>query len=147
MTALEAGGCWGPGSDNFSADNWNLGLNQVAQTANTKATGNTVNFTDAATQLTTAGFNLSAQATAAHSPPALPNYANASGLQAGAFVLFDETRRPHRRHDHVRPLLRHERLDAGQYGGELFADHAEPAACPPSTRHHELRRRSAVEQP
>jgi hypothetical protein len=88
LQALEAGA--GP-TQNFSADNWNLGLNHQVQTANTKATGNTVNFTDAATQLTTAGFNLSAQATAAHSPPALPNYANASALQSGTFVLFDET--------------------------------------------------------
>jgi hypothetical protein len=88
LSALEAGA--GP-TINFSADNWNLGLNHVAQTANTKATGNTVNFTDAATQLTTAGFNLSAQATAAHSPPALPNSANASAVQAGTFMLLDET--------------------------------------------------------
>jgi hypothetical protein len=87
LQALEAGA--GP-TQNFSADNWNLGLNHLVQTANTKATGNTVNFTDAATQLTTAGFNLLAQATAAHSPPALPNYANASALQSGTFVLFDE---------------------------------------------------------
>ena len=88
LQALEAGA--GP-TVNFSADNWNLGLNQIAQTANTKATGNTVNFTDAATQLTTAGFNLSAQATAAHSPPALPNSANASAVQSGTFMLLDET--------------------------------------------------------
>jgi len=88
LSALEAGA--GP-TVNFSADNWNLGLNHVAQTANTKATGNTVNFTDAATQLTTAGFNLSAQATAAHSPPALPNSANASAVQSGTFMLLDET--------------------------------------------------------
>ena len=89
LSALEAGGLLGSGSDNFSANDWNLGLNRLAQTANTKATGNTVQFTDAATQLTTAGFNLSAQATGAHSPPALPNYANASALQAGTFVLLD----------------------------------------------------------
>jgi hypothetical protein len=86
LQALEAG--VGP-TDNFSADNWNLGLNRLVQTTNTRATGNTVNFTDAATQLTTAGFNLSAQAAAAHSPPSLPNYANATAGQAGTFVLFD----------------------------------------------------------
>ena len=90
MSALEAGGLLGAGSDIFSADNWNLGLNRLAQTANTKATGNTVNFTDASTQLTTPGFNLSAQATAAHSPPALPNSANASAVQAGTFVLLND---------------------------------------------------------
>ena len=90
MSALEAGGIISTKSDIFSADNWNLGLNRLAQTANAKATGNTVNFTDTATQLTTAGFNLSAQATGAYAPPALPNYANASGLQEGSFVLLDE---------------------------------------------------------
>ena len=90
MTALEAGGLLGAqGPINFSAPDWNLGLNQVAQTANAKATGNTVNFTDVTTQLTTAGFNLSAQATAAHSPPLLPNYANATAGQEGTFVLLD----------------------------------------------------------
>jgi hypothetical protein len=90
MTALEAGGLLGAqGPISFSAPDWNLGLNQVAQTANAKATGNTVNFTDVATQLTTAGFNLSAQATAAHSPPLLPNYANATAGQEGTFVLLD----------------------------------------------------------
>jgi len=88
LSALEAGAGQ---TVNFSADNWSLGLNHVAQTANTKATGNTVNFTDVATQLTTAGFNLAAQATAAHSPPALPNYANASAVQAGTFILLDDT--------------------------------------------------------
>ena len=30
---------------------------------------------------------------------------------------FERRRRPRRRHDHVRPLLRHERLRAGQLGG------------------------------
>ena len=90
LTALEAGGLLGAGSDNYSADNWNLGLNRLAQTANTKATGNTVQFTDAATQLATVGFNVSAQATGAYAPPAQPNYANASALQSGTFVLFDE---------------------------------------------------------
>jgi len=91
MSALEAGA--GP-TENFFAENWNLGLNHVVQTANTNATGNTVNFTDAATQLTTAGFNLSAQATAAHSPPALPNYANATAGQSGTFVLLNDAGAP-----------------------------------------------------
>jgi hypothetical protein len=63
LTAKEAGGLLGEQTNNFSADNWNLGPNRLAQTANTKATGNTVNFTDPSTQLTTAGFNLSAHAT------------------------------------------------------------------------------------
>jgi len=89
LTAKEAGGALGEMTDNFSADNWNLGPNRLAQTANTKATGNTVNFTDPSTQLTTAGFNLSAHATGAHSPPAQPNYANASAVQSGAFMLLD----------------------------------------------------------
>ena len=89
LTAKEAGGALGEQTVNFSADNWNLGANHLAQTANTKATGNTVNFTDPSTQLTTAGFNLAAQATAAHSPPAQPNSANASAVQSGAFMLID----------------------------------------------------------
>jgi hypothetical protein len=78
---LEAGGALGSMFDTFSANDWNLGLNRLAQTANTKATGNTVNFTDAATQLTTAGFNLFGQATPAHSPPLPRNSANASAQQ------------------------------------------------------------------
>jgi PEP-CTERM motif len=94
LSALEAGGLLGAGSDNFSANNWNLGPNRLAQTANTKATGNTVNFTDPATQLTTAGFNLSAQATPVSAPPTQPNSANASGLQQGAFELLDATGAP-----------------------------------------------------
>jgi len=89
LSALEAGGALGGMTDNFAADDWNLGLNRLAQTANTKATGNTVQFTDVTTQLTTAGFNLFAQATPLYSPPALPNSANASALQSGTFVLFD----------------------------------------------------------
>jgi hypothetical protein len=90
MTALEAGGLLGAqGPINFSAPDWNLGLNQVAQTANAKATGNTVNFTDAATQLTTAGFNLSSHANPISPPPALPNSATAIAQQQGAFVLLD----------------------------------------------------------
>jgi len=90
LAALEAGGALGSMFDTFSANDWNLGLNRLAQTANTKATGNTVNFTDAATQLTTAGFNLFGQATPAHSPPLPRNSANASAQQGGAFVLLDD---------------------------------------------------------
>ena len=90
LSAKEAGGIVGEKVDNFSADNWNLGANRLAQTTNTKATGNTINFTDPATQLTTAGFNLAAQATGAYSPPAQPNYANASAVQSGAFMLLDD---------------------------------------------------------
>jgi PEP-CTERM motif len=89
LSALEGGGLFGAKSDNFSANNWNLGPNRLAQTANTKATGNTVNFTDSATQLTTAGFNLSAQATPAYSAPTPPNFANATAGQSGAFELLD----------------------------------------------------------
>lgn len=89
MSALEGGGLLGAGSDNFSSNDWNLGPNRLAQTTNTKATGNTVNFTDPATQLTTAGFNLSAQATPAYSAPTPPNFANATALQSGGFELLD----------------------------------------------------------
>lgn len=89
LSALEAGGILGQGSDNFSANDWNLGVNRVAQTTNTKAVGNTVQFTDPLTQLTTAGFNVSAQATPKYLPPAQPNYANASATQSGTFVLLD----------------------------------------------------------
>src|SRR6185436_7633512 len=86
LAAVQAGGA--PVTDTFSANNWDLGLNRVAQTANSKATGNTVQFTDVSTQLTTAGFNLAAQANAVST---LVNSANASALQSGDFVLFDET--------------------------------------------------------
>jgi hypothetical protein len=92
MDALQAGGLMGMGHDSYSANDWNLGLNRLAQTANAKATGNTVQFTDVTTQLMTAGFNLSGQATASFLPlPTLPNSANASALQAGSFVLLDDT--------------------------------------------------------
>jgi hypothetical protein len=94
LTAKEAGGLLGEQTNNFSADNWNLGPNRLAQTANTKATGNTVNFTDPSTQLTTAGFNLSAHATPVYSPPTQPNYANASAVQSGAFMLLDANGAP-----------------------------------------------------
>ncbi len=91
MTALQSGGLFGTQLDSYSAANWNQGANRLAQTANAKATGNTVNFTDAPTQLMTGGFNLAAQATGGTSvPPQLPNSADASGLQQGAFVLLDE---------------------------------------------------------
>ena len=93
LSALEAGGLLGAGADNFSANDWNLGINRLAQTANTKATGNTVQFTDSA-GLVTPGFNLSAHSTAAHLPPAQPNSANASALQSGTFMLVDETGAP-----------------------------------------------------
>lgn len=90
ISALEAGGLLGGPTSNFSSNDWNMGLNHSAQTASASAVGNTVQFTDVATQLTTGGFNLSAQATPGSTPPpALPNYANASGLQSGTFVLLD----------------------------------------------------------
>lgn len=91
MNALQAGGAAGASTDDYSAANWDLGLNRHAQTANATATGNLVGFTDVMTQLATAGFNLNAAATpGAYVPAALPNYANASALQSGAFVLLDE---------------------------------------------------------
>lgn len=95
MNALQAGGAGGASTDIFSADNWDLGLNFTAQTPNAMATGNLVRFTDAMTQLATAGFNLDAVATpGSYVPAALPHYANASAQQAGAFVLIDENGQP-----------------------------------------------------
>jgi hypothetical protein len=90
MSALEAGGLLGAPTDLYTANDWNQGLNRIAQTPNALATGNTVQFTDVMTQLATGGFNLSASATpGAIPPPALPNSANASAVQSGAFVLLD----------------------------------------------------------
>lgn len=90
MNTLEAGGLYGAASDTFSAADWNQGANRLAQTANAIATGNTVQFTDAATQLATGGFNLAAGATPGSYPqPSQQNYANASALQSGAFTLLD----------------------------------------------------------
>lgn len=92
MAALQSGGLLGADSATYSANDWNYGLNQTARTANAKATGNLVQFTDAATQLTTAGFNLAALATPGSAvPPLLPNSANASANQTGAFYLVDES--------------------------------------------------------
>jgi len=89
-SALEAGGLYGSSSDGYSANDWNLGLNRLAQTPNATAAGNTVQFTDAMTQLTTAGFNLSALSTVGSYPTgSLPNSASASALQSGSFVLID----------------------------------------------------------
>lgn len=90
MSALEAGGLLGNRTDTYTANDWNLGLTRTAQTPNATASGNTVQFTDAATQLATAGFNLSAGATPGpYLPPALPNSAEALAQQSGAFVLLD----------------------------------------------------------
>ncbi len=90
LSALEAGGLYGAKSDTFNAPDWNQGANRLAQTANAIATGNTVPFTDAATQLATGGFNLAASATPGSYPqPSQQNYANASALQSGAFTLLD----------------------------------------------------------
>ena len=91
LNALQGGGLFGASSDNFTADNWNLGLNRLAQTANAKATGNTVNFTDSATQPTTAGFNVGATALEGGGYPATTpqHYANSTVQQAGAFALID----------------------------------------------------------
>ena len=85
LSAIQAGGA--PVTDTFSANNWNLGLNRVAQTANAKATGNTVRFTVADTQLLTPGFNLAAQATGTL---ALPNSANVNASQSGSFFLLND---------------------------------------------------------
>ncbi len=106
-----------------------------------------MNFTDVATQLTTAGFNLSAQATAAHSPPLQPNSANATGRQEGTFVLLDGDGA----------------LTGGTITFDLFYDMSvatpgstaanysqttlEPAAFHRHPGTIELRRRSAVELP
>ena len=92
MLAQQAGGLQGSSHVPYAANDWNLGPNYTAQTANATATGNLVQTVDAATQLTTAGFNLAALATAGSAvPPLLPNYANASAVQSGAFYLLDET--------------------------------------------------------
>ncbi|CAN5775258.1 hypothetical protein BH11PSE8_BH11PSE8_28980 [soil metagenome] len=91
MLALDAGGLHGAQSDTFNAPDWSQGTNRLAQTANAVATGNTVQLTDAATQLATGGFNLAASATpGSYAPPVLENYANSSALQSGAFTLIDE---------------------------------------------------------
>lgn len=91
MNALQGGGLYGAATPvNYSANNWNMGPNYTAQTANASATGNLVQFTDASTQLTTAGFNLAAQATPSYQPPVPANYANASAQLQGAFILVDD---------------------------------------------------------
>lgn len=90
MTALNGGGLYGAASDSYSADDWNQGSNRLAQTSRAMASGNTVQFTDAFTQLATAGFNLAAMALTGGSPVGTPaNYANATALQAGTFTLID----------------------------------------------------------
>lgn len=83
MVAVSAGGS--PVSDIFSANDWDQGLNRLAQSGASTASGNTVPFTDSATQLTTAGFNLSA--TTQGSGP-LSSSANATGVQSGGFTLI-----------------------------------------------------------
>jgi hypothetical protein len=91
MTAQNGGGLYGSSNDTFSDGNWNLGISRVASTTHAQATGNTVQFTDTSTQLTTAGFNLLAAATQSseYPDPTPPNYGNATGLQSGAFTLID----------------------------------------------------------
>ncbi len=91
MTAQNGGGLYGSSNDTFSADNWNLGASRLASTAYAQATGNTIQFTDNDTQLTTAGFNLGAVTSRALIYPAATpaNYANATGLQSGAFTLIN----------------------------------------------------------
>jgi hypothetical protein len=96
MNALEGGGMFGAATDGNSADNWDLGINRTAQTASgTKATGNLVQFTDALTQLTTAGYDVAATAVGAAYPNTTPpNYANATALLQGAFSLIDGAGNP-----------------------------------------------------
>jgi hypothetical protein len=91
MTAQNGGGLYGSSTDTFSADNWNLGANRVASTTYAQATGNTLQFVDNDTQLVIGGFNLGATTTRALIyPDATPaNYANATGLQSGAFMLIN----------------------------------------------------------
>jgi hypothetical protein len=90
VTALDAGGLTGASQNSYSANDWNLGLNRTAGTTYATATGNTVQFTDA-TSLLTAGFDLNATARRGgiFLTPTLPNSANATGLQQGAFTLID----------------------------------------------------------
>jgi len=91
LSALDGGGLYGAAADSYTANDWNLGLNRLAQTSYAQATGNTVRFTDGATALTTAGFNLGASALPGPYPAGTPaSYANASAVQAGAFTLIDE---------------------------------------------------------
>jgi hypothetical protein len=72
-------------SDSYSANDWYQGDNRLAQTSQARATGNTVQFTDAFTQLGTAGFNLGASAL----EDGLANKATASGSQSGGFSLIN----------------------------------------------------------
>lgn len=90
LGALDGGGLFGAASDVFSADNWSQGANRLAQTSRAQASGNTVQFTDAVSQLATGGFNLGASAVIGGFPLGTPsNSANASALQAGTFTLID----------------------------------------------------------
>jgi hypothetical protein len=91
VTALDAGGLTGASQNSYSANDWNLGLNRTASTAYSTAGGNTVQFTDPATNLLTAGFDLNATARRGgiFLTPTLPNSANATGLQQGIFTLLD----------------------------------------------------------
>jgi len=73
-------------ADDYSANDWAQGLNRLAQTTNASATGNTVTFTDAFTQLATAGANLGASATQAGP---LANTGTALSTQSGTFSLID----------------------------------------------------------
>jgi hypothetical protein len=72
-------------NDSYSANDWYQGDNRLAQTSQARATGNTVQFTDAFTQLGTAGFNLGATAL----EDGLANKATASGSQSGGFSLIN----------------------------------------------------------
>nr|WP_316643333.1 PEP-CTERM sorting domain-containing protein [uncultured Roseateles sp.] len=84
MSAANGGGA--SASDSYSANDWYQGANRLAQTSYAKATGNTVQFTDAFTQLATAGFNLGASA---QESGVLANTANATASQSGAFTLIN----------------------------------------------------------
>jgi hypothetical protein len=92
LSALQAGGLGGAQADSYSADDWQQGLNRLAQTANARATGNTVAFTDVTTQLQTPGFNVGAMATPfGGSTSQAQNYASSAATHSGWFSLLDGT--------------------------------------------------------
>jgi hypothetical protein len=89
MTALNAGGLLGTSTNTYSANDLNP-VARLAQTSSALAKGDTAQFTDNFTQLSTYGFNLSASASPYDYLPAAPsNSANATALQSGGFTLID----------------------------------------------------------
>jgi hypothetical protein len=73
-------------TDSYSANDWAQGANRLAETSYAKATGNTVQFTDASTQLGTPGFNLGASI---KQNGGQANLATSSATQSGAFTLIN----------------------------------------------------------